>query len=378
MDINIEEMSEDDTFGAAKITDLTWKQLLDGDDVHGVRALSVAVPRVEHREAAVSEAPDHGHSATTSSSTGPQLLAAKQQGRRGVRKRRSQTLPAAEPRGRRGRGHLGLHDLWRVRAGVSGQHRAHRSHHRHAPQPRDGRVALPARDAERAAEHGDDRQPVGSASAGAHRVDARERRKQEPLEIPHISEAPDAEVLFWVGCAGAFDDRNKKVVYDFAKLMQIAGVKFAVLGPDENCNGDPARRMGAEYIYQMLAEQNIELLNEHKVKKIVTTCPHCFNTIFNEYPQFGGIFEVIHHTEYLAQLVKEGRLKPEGPTRQEGHVSRPLLQRASQRRVEGRARGHRSRSPAPSTRSCTATDTRRSAAAPAGAACGWKSAWARR
>jgi Fe-S oxidoreductase len=136
--------------------------------------------------------------------------------------------------------------------------------------------------------------------------------KQEPLEIPHISEAPDAEVLFWVGCAGAYDDRNKKVVYDFARLMQIAGVKFATLGPDENCNGDPARRMGAEYIYQMLAEQNIELLKENKVKKIVTICPHCFNTMFNEYPQFGGTFEVIHHTEYLAQLVKEGRLNPSG------------------------------------------------------------------
>ncbi|MEA2460109.1 MAG: hypothetical protein QOH90_286, partial [Actinomycetota bacterium] len=136
--------------------------------------------------------------------------------------------------------------------------------------------------------------------------------KQEELKIPHISEAPDAEVLFWVGCAGAYDDRNKKVVYDFARLMQIAGVSFAVLGSDENCNGDPARRMGAEYIYQMLAEQTVELLKEHKVKKIVTICPHCFNTMFNEYPQFGGVFEVVHHTEYLAELVKEGRLKPEG------------------------------------------------------------------
>ncbi|MFN2594204.1 MAG: heterodisulfide reductase-related iron-sulfur binding cluster [Actinomycetota bacterium] len=136
--------------------------------------------------------------------------------------------------------------------------------------------------------------------------------KQEPLDIPHISEAPDAEVLFWVGCAGAYDDRNKKVVYDFAKLMQLAGVKFATLGADESCNGDPARRMGAEYIYQMLAEQAVELLNENRVKKIVTACPHCFNTIFNEYPQFGGVYEVIHHTEYLAQLVREGRLKPQG------------------------------------------------------------------
>lgn len=137
--------------------------------------------------------------------------------------------------------------------------------------------------------------------------------RQEPLHVPHVSEAPDAEVLFWVGCAGAFDDRNKKVVYDSARLMQIAGVKFAVLGPDESCTGDPARRMGAEYIYQMLAEQNVEVLNGAGIKKIVTICPHCFNTIFNEYPQFGGSFEVWHHTEYLAQLVKEGRLQPAGP-----------------------------------------------------------------
>ena len=136
--------------------------------------------------------------------------------------------------------------------------------------------------------------------------------RQEPLRVPHISAAPDAEVLLWVGCAGAYDDRNKKVVYDFARLMQMAGVKFATLGPDENCNGDPARRMGAEYVYQMLAEQAIGQLNENRVKKIVTICPHCFNTMFNEYPQFGGNFEVVHHTEFLAQLVKEGRLQPAG------------------------------------------------------------------
>jgi Fe-S oxidoreductase len=135
--------------------------------------------------------------------------------------------------------------------------------------------------------------------------------KQEPLAIPHISEAPDAEVLFWVGCAGAFDDRNKKVVYDFAKLMQIAGIRFAVLGPEESCTGDPARRAGAEYIFQMLAQQNIETLDGYGVRKIVTICPHCFNTLFNEYPQLGGRYEVVHHTEFLADLVKQGRLQPE-------------------------------------------------------------------
>jgi Fe-S oxidoreductase len=137
--------------------------------------------------------------------------------------------------------------------------------------------------------------------------------RQDPLEIPLAGEAPDAEVLLWVGCAGAFNDRNRKVLYDLASLLQLAGVSFSVLGGDESCTGDPARRMGAEYIYQTLAEQNIEQLRCHDFKTIVTACPHCFNTIFNEYPQFGGHFDVVHHTEYLARLVANGRLRPRIP-----------------------------------------------------------------
>ncbi|MDQ3660608.1 MAG: heterodisulfide reductase-related iron-sulfur binding cluster, partial [Actinomycetota bacterium] len=112
--------------------------------------------------------------------------------------------------------------------------------------------------------------------------------RQDELKVPHVSDAPDSEVLLWVGCAGAFDERNRSVVYAFARLMEVAGISFAVLGKDETCTGDPARRMGAEHIFQMLAEQNVEVLNGHKPRRIVTTCPHCFNTIFNEYPQFGG------------------------------------------------------------------------------------------
>jgi Fe-S oxidoreductase len=135
--------------------------------------------------------------------------------------------------------------------------------------------------------------------------------RQESLEIPHVSEAPDADVLLWVGCAGAFDDRNKGVVYALARLLQMAGVSFAVLGGDEVCTGDPARRMGAEYIYQMLAQQNVQQLQTHGVTKIVTICPHCFNTMANEYPQFGGYFQVVHHTELLAELVRGGRLRPD-------------------------------------------------------------------
>jgi Fe-S oxidoreductase len=120
--------------------------------------------------------------------------------------------------------------------------------------------------------------------------------------------APD--VLFWVGCAPAFDERAKQAAISTAKLMQMAGVDFAILGPREACTGDPARRMGDEYTFQRLAGQNVGTLNETGVKKIVTTCPHCFNTIGNEYPDFGGRYEVVHHTEFLAGLLKEGKLAP--------------------------------------------------------------------
>jgi Fe-S oxidoreductase len=120
--------------------------------------------------------------------------------------------------------------------------------------------------------------------------------------------APD--VLFWVGCAPAFDERAKQAAVSTAKLMQMAGIDFAILGPREACTGDPARRMGDEYTFQRLAGQNVGTLNETGVKKIVTTCPHCFNTIGNEYPDFGGRYEVVHHTEFLAELVREGKLAP--------------------------------------------------------------------
>jgi Fe-S oxidoreductase len=120
--------------------------------------------------------------------------------------------------------------------------------------------------------------------------------------------APD--VLFWVGCAPAFDERARKAAVATAKLLQHAGVDFAVLGPRESCTGDPARRMGDEYTFQRLATENVGTLNEAGVKKIVTTCPHCFNTLGNEYADFGGRYEVVHHTEFLAELVRAGKLEP--------------------------------------------------------------------
>ena len=120
---------------------------------------------------------------------------------------------------------------------------------------------------------------------------------------------PAPDVLFWVGCGPSFDERAKQGAISTAKLLKEAGVDFAILGPRESCTGDPARRMGDEYTFQKLAKQNIGTLNEARVKKIVTTCPHCFNTIGNEYSDFGGRYEVVHHTEFLAGLVREGKLK---------------------------------------------------------------------
>ena len=132
--------------------------------------------------------------------------------------------------------------------------------------------------------------------------------KIEGVKIIDASGPFDSEYLYWVGCAGSFDDKNQKVSVAMAKLLQRAGIDFAILGPSENCTGDPARRSGNEYIFQMLAMQNVETLNGLGVKKIITQCPHCFNTLLNEYPQLGGTYEVIHHSQLLEDLVSSGKL----------------------------------------------------------------------
>ncbi|MCO8126323.1 heterodisulfide reductase-related iron-sulfur binding cluster [Acidimicrobiia bacterium EGI L10123] len=133
-------------------------------------------------------------------------------------------------------------------------------------------------------------------------------KKVEGIDIVEPGDVFDHEYLYWVGCAGSFDDKNQKVSEAMAKLMRRAGLDFAILGANEMCTGDPARRSGNEYIYQMLAMQNIETLNTMGVKKIVTQCPHCFNTLGNEYPQLDGHYEVIHHTQLLENLIAEGKL----------------------------------------------------------------------
>ncbi len=135
----------------------------------------------------------------------------------------------------------------------------------------------------------------------------------EGLDVPLISENQDVEYLYWVGCAASFDDRSKKIAQATAKLLKAAGVSFAILGPEEMCNGDPARRAGNEYLFEILAKGNVEILNGYNVKRIVTTCPHCYNTLKNEYGDFGGNYEVVHHTELFARLIREGRLTPRKP-----------------------------------------------------------------
>ncbi|WP_430613303.1 (Fe-S)-binding protein [Flavobacterium sp. JP2137] len=138
----------------------------------------------------------------------------------------------------------------------------------------------------------------------------------ESLVVPTMAEmmakGEQPEVLFWVGCSGSFDDRAKKITKAFVKILNKAKVPFAVLGTEESCTGDPAKRAGNEFLFQMQAMMNIEVLNAYEVQKIVTACPHCFNTIKNEYPELGGKYEVVHHTQFLKGLLDDGRLTIEG------------------------------------------------------------------
>jgi Fe-S oxidoreductase len=136
------------------------------------------------------------------------------------------------------------------------------------------------------------------------------------LEVPTLAslqaQGKKAAVVFWVGCAGSFDDRAKKITKAFVKILNHTQTSFAVLGTEESCTGDPAKRAGNEFLFQMQALQNINTLDSYGVTKIVTTCPHCFNTLKNEYPELGGHYKVMHHTQFLKSLIKEGSLKVEG------------------------------------------------------------------
>jgi heterodisulfide reductase subunit D len=130
-----------------------------------------------------------------------------------------------------------------------------------------------------------------------------------PIMSERVAAGEQPEILFWVGCAGSFDQRAQKVTRAFASILDRVGLRYAILGKEEMCTGDPARRAGNEFMFQMMAYQNIQVLNGYGVKRIVTACPHCFNTLRNEYPALGGNYEVLHHTELIQQLIDEGRIR---------------------------------------------------------------------
>lgn len=136
--------------------------------------------------------------------------------------------------------------------------------------------------------------------------------KKHDMHVPTMAElmagGESPEILFWVGCAGSFDQRAQKITKAFATILTKAGIKYAILGKEEMCTGDPARRAGNEFMFQMMAYQNIQTLNNYGIKKIVTTCPHCFNIFKNEYPELGGTYDVVHHTTFLQQLIDEGKI----------------------------------------------------------------------
>lgn len=138
----------------------------------------------------------------------------------------------------------------------------------------------------------------------------------EAIKVPTVAEmtaqGDKPDILFWVGCAGSFDERAQKITKAFVKILHHVGVKYAILGTEESCTGDPAKRAGNEFLFQMQAMANIATLNAYEITKIVTTCPHCFNTLKNEYPELGGEYEVIHHTQLLQELIDEGKLSFEG------------------------------------------------------------------
>ena len=196
------------------------------------------------------------------------------------------------------------------------------------------------------------------------------------------SAASGPTMLFWVGCMGSFDDRAKKITVAFARILQACGISFAILGQEEHCHGDPARRMGNEYLYQMLAKDTIETLDRYEVKTIVTSCPHCFHQIGNEFPQLGGNYEVIHHSTYIERLLA-GRARAASTRTRASTLTvayhDSLLPRPLQRRVRRAARdaparaAGRRRSSSRSARAIAAC-----AAAPAAAACSWKSAMGKR
>ena len=200
----------------------------------------------------------------------------------------------------------------------------------------------------------------------------------EGVDIVEAGSPFDHEYLYFVGCAGSFDDRNKKTSRALAKLLQRAGIDFAILGPSELCNGDQARRTGNEYIFQMLATQNVETFNAMGVKKIITQCPHCFNVIKNEYPQLGGNYEVMHHSQLLDELVATAACRSRARRSTSASPTTTPATSAATTTCTSRPVASSARSPASTSSRCPATAHAACAAARAARACGWRRASARR
>ena len=299
--------------------------------------------------------PEYGRTrrrASTTSTACPSPASSASRARASSRPLRPLVGDLASRRRHRPRRAVVVHHLRRLRRAVPGRHRAHRPHRRHAPLPGADRVRVPVRGRRRCCATSRTRATRGAWPTAA----ASEWFNDLSFEVrqadPGTKLDADIEYLFWVGCAGALEDRSKKVTVAFAELLHTAGVEFAVLGQGESCTGDPARRLGNEFLFQMQGMQNVETLNSitrAEPLKIVATCPHCFNTLANEYPQLGGHYEVVHHTQLLGKLVDEGKLDPGRAGRQERHLPRPVLPRPAQQGLHAAARGAR-RHPGPQSR----------------------------
>ena len=322
----IEDLDEDASLGVGQVEDFTWKGLLDFTSCtecgrcqsqcpawNTEKPLSPKLLIMELREHAYAKA--------------PYLQAAEEiRGEVAEAAQREAGRPLVGPdpgeqrggRGHRSRRALVLHHLRGVRAAVPGGHRARRPHPGYAPLPGDDGLGV-SLGAERAVQR--------PGEQGKSLVDEPARPdglgKDLGFDVPVVGEdvedLSEVDYLFWVGCAGAYDDRAKKTSRAVAELLNTAGVRYAVLGNGETCTGDPARRAGNEFVFAQLAMENVETLTEAKATKIVTACAHCLNTLKNEYPQFGTSFEVVHHTQLLNQLVRDGRLTPVAPP--EGSVA---------------------------------------------------------
>ena len=290
--------TELESFGASVVEDFTWKQLLDTDACTMCGRCTSVCPAhatgkpLDPREIVLK--------------VGEVMAATGQPGRVAAARHRPRHHDRRQlgVRAHHRRRDLGVHELQGVRRDLPRQHRDPRQDPRHAPLPVADGVELPGRARHRLPGDGEPVEPVGAQPGRARRLGEGSRN----VTVVDPGEPLQSEYLYWVGCAGSFDDKNKKVTQAMAKLLSRAGIDVAILGPSEMCTGDPARRSGNEYLFQMLAMPNIEMLNAMGVKKIITQCPHCFNTLLNEYPQLGGHYEVIHHTQLLEQLIADGRL----------------------------------------------------------------------